>query len=467
MKFYLRMEGVNLANFVYDTKDLSTIRGGSLLLLDAVERQVRTKQFSVDFERISTGASSGLFQFDAVDDTAAEQVRKEIETFLKTHTKLKHATFAVDVQRDTGDFVSDKEMALARNRWRQMQQPTVAIPQPNTNLNVGPCDEDLTRPATALRKTTEDRYVSTSVQTRWEYGRAQKHNFYPEQTGEAQGWEFAYDFNELTYEPSRGNLHHKMAVIYVDGNKFTDLRDTYCKDTTSLSDFDERVKTYRRKVLKSLLQLIYQERDSWISFDGHYRLETLLWGGDEFIWVLPAWQGWRILTFFYQQSQDWEFASQPLTHAAGIVFCHHTAPIQRIRALAEGLAELAKQKNRKEQRQENRFSYLVLESFDHIGRDLPQFLSDRYGDSDSAIFSATGMDQVEAALTKLKRDELLPRSKLHSIVQSLQKEPAKAEELSEKVMANASPELKILREYFDSRMSGWLHIAELWDYIGS
>lgn len=28
MKFYLRMEGVNLANFVYDTQDLSTIRGG-------------------------------------------------------------------------------------------------------------------------------------------------------------------------------------------------------------------------------------------------------------------------------------------------------------------------------------------------------------------------------------------------------------------------------------------------------
>ena len=36
--FLLRMEGVNLSNFVFDTQDLSTIRGGGLLLLDAALR---------------------------------------------------------------------------------------------------------------------------------------------------------------------------------------------------------------------------------------------------------------------------------------------------------------------------------------------------------------------------------------------------------------------------------------------
>ena len=37
MQYYLRVEGVNLAHFVYDTQDLSTVRGGSLLLLRAVD----------------------------------------------------------------------------------------------------------------------------------------------------------------------------------------------------------------------------------------------------------------------------------------------------------------------------------------------------------------------------------------------------------------------------------------------
>ena len=38
MSFYLRVEAVNLSHFINDTNDLSTIRGGSLLLLEAMEK---------------------------------------------------------------------------------------------------------------------------------------------------------------------------------------------------------------------------------------------------------------------------------------------------------------------------------------------------------------------------------------------------------------------------------------------
>lgn len=37
MTFYLRVEAVNLSHFINDTKDLSATRGGSLLLLEAME----------------------------------------------------------------------------------------------------------------------------------------------------------------------------------------------------------------------------------------------------------------------------------------------------------------------------------------------------------------------------------------------------------------------------------------------
>ena len=36
MSYFLRVEGVNLGNFVNDTDDLATIRGGSLLLLESM-----------------------------------------------------------------------------------------------------------------------------------------------------------------------------------------------------------------------------------------------------------------------------------------------------------------------------------------------------------------------------------------------------------------------------------------------
>ena len=43
MAFYLHIEAVNISNFVYDTQDLSTIRGGGLLLLRAIDKI--TEQF--------------------------------------------------------------------------------------------------------------------------------------------------------------------------------------------------------------------------------------------------------------------------------------------------------------------------------------------------------------------------------------------------------------------------------------
>src|SRR5439155_23707913 len=138
-----------------------------------------------------------------------------------------------------------------------------------------------------------------------------------------------------------------------------------CPTPDLLSSFDHTVKNYRRQALTALLHSMHtpQEKDLWTSPRGYYRLETLLWGGDELIWVVPAWQGWKILSLFYRQSTNWNFAAQPLTHAAGMVFCHHNAPIHSITALAKTLAEVAKEKSR----DQNLFAYLVLESFDHVG----------------------------------------------------------------------------------------------------
>jgi hypothetical protein len=195
------------------------------------------------------------------------------------------------------------------------------------------------------------------------------------------------------------------------------------------------------------------------------------WGGDEIIWVVPAWQGWNTLTLFFQQSKDWAFQGHPLTHATGIVFCHHNAPIHRITGLARALAELAKDKNRQEDRQENLFTYLVLESFDHVGRDLRPFLEQHNGKPEELILSDKSLNGVAEAFAMLKREESLPRNKLHQSIHQLKRDPQKATSIIKEVVSSVdgggSGPLEVLRNYFGMNKIGWFHIAELWDYVGA
>ncbi len=471
MKFYLRLEGVNLNNFVYDTQDLSTVRGGGLLLLDAVKiaQNVSLQGAAISLVPISTGASSGLFEFETSDKEAVEHVRRAVDTLLNQDARLGHATFVVDVQPAGSDFVLDREATLARNRWRQMSQPSLAVPTQNTQTTVEVCKVDHVRPATDVRPGPKsEEKVSGSVKERSKYGRGEKHSFYGKLASRSKGWQFAHDFNELAADNSRGNLDRKIAVIYFDGNGFGKLQNTLCTTPDIQRRFDKTLKDYRAIALDVLLETISKE-DGWISSQNRYRLETLLWGGDELIWVVPAWQGWKALRLFYQQSADWKFEGQPLTHASGIVFCHHNAPIHRISTLAKGLAEIAKEKDRKA----NLFTYLVLESFDHVGRDLEIFLRDRYyGDNKNVVLSGDGieMEKGEQAFRTLKLKESLPRRKLHEIVHCFQqKKQAEAKELVDKIIRDDNKEFTTLRRYFGAdgaSGAGWLHLLELWDYVG-
>jgi len=157
-EYYLRMEGVNLGNFVYDTHDLSTIRGGGLLLLESpckIRDKIKSK-YNITLEEISTGASSGLFRFDVEKDEDAKEVRLLVENLLKeAENGLQYATFVVDLKKisvlenhknnekserkkkkdnkknknnkGAKTFVKDKESLIALNRWNQMQSPSVAL----------------------------------------------------------------------------------------------------------------------------------------------------------------------------------------------------------------------------------------------------------------------------------------------------------------------------------------------------
>lgn len=313
-KHYLRFEGVNLDNFINDTNVLSTIRGGSLLLLDAVEKVAKQPFAGVSLTPISTGASSGLFEFTVDGDTNAERVRDEVRAFLERDDYFGHATFVVDTRVASGDFTKDREILLAMNRWQQMQRPSVVVPAHNNDpAVVEACAHDLTRPATRKVHRVQNEPVSEASKCRFDFGRENKQRLYVEELEKLEDRSleglikainsdpepFAGDLDVLTSDQDRGNLHHKMAVIHFDGNKFGRLACRACETENDFRDFDTAVKRFRRQFLAGLLSGM--EKDAaWKTSGRSRRVEVLLWGGDEATLVVPAWKGWETAALLFE-----------------------------------------------------------------------------------------------------------------------------------------------------------------------
>ncbi|MHB0968612.1 MAG: hypothetical protein ACYC7A_10640 [Thermoanaerobaculia bacterium] len=505
-EYLLRIEGVNLGNFVYDAQELSTIRGGSLLLLD-VPRQVQEfvkARWHIKLEDISTGASSGLFAFECENSDAetARNIRDSIAEHVRTDPHLKHGTFVVDFQRQSGSFETDNESVLARNRWAQMRQPSLAVPRSAGSTNE--CEIDHVRPAEPKKR------YSASVAARQKHGRDSKREFYLNQMRQqfsvgipgpvlnALEHGFVNTLDQLTHDSgrgslhhNRGSLHHKMAVIYFDGNKFGTIQRHL--DREQLHWFDTTLKGYRRALLAALLEEVGNDSATWL-YDGPEnpdepsaakwkgnRLETLLWGGDELTWVVPAWAGWRVVEFFYSESASWNFNATPLTHGGGIVFCHHKAPIHRITRLAHDLAEEAKKVAHKatESVEKNVFAYQVLESFDDTGPALTEFRERRAVGRrvEELILRGDAMKTISANAARIR--ETVPHSKLHDIVQALlipSESPSEADLLMKKADAlikktldsldgSARVAVEAVLAGFGGTKTSWVHLAELWDYL--
>jgi hypothetical protein len=506
MYYYLRIAGVNLDAFINDTENLSTIRGSGLLLLRVMDT-IQEQDLSAKLEPITTGASEGIFRFEAGNGKGAEKMRTEVAQFLIDDPSLKYATFVVDVYPEKVGFSTDKEALIARNRWRQFQQPTIVLPERNTDIAVHVCILDGIRPGTCREKikAESDQPISGSVKSRRDYGKKQKQEFYigeisrhlsgekgvDELVHQLKEMKFARDLDALTHDPTKSNLHHKMAVIYLDGNSFGEVQkkaiDKSTKDENNSlkiqKDFDVQLKKKRAQALKKLLEGAVA--DLHFQSNGNLLLETLLWGGDELIWVVPAWKGWDVLSLFYNVSRDWNFLREPLTHAGGMVFCHHNAPIHRIVTLAKELAEAAKKEAKEITPIKNLFQYVILESFDHIGQDLDSFRKKQFSalSSDPAFnagkqrLSLRGESMSDIAKRFRTFKEIFPRNKIFEAVHAAIHDADVLNKSSNKMKAFDARLNKIflkediekirtdLESYFGEAPGVWLHLVELWDYV--
>jgi len=488
-EYYLRIEGVNFDSFVLDTNRIKIIRGGSLMLLNAPEWI--KDQLSVKLEQVSAGASFGLFRFQADDDQHAGKVAKEAADAFNDDMRYRHATITVAVQPETEDFSRDHARLEAISHWQQMRFPSLAIPSAARKPVKGPCEFDKLRPATHIAKLVRDEDengknkadISAACQVRWFNDGEQRERKYTKNSEENHILPQSFyqkrtkheilitrDLKMLTDPPDDqyvGNLKHKMAVIYLDGNHFGNLARENSKTWKNARKFDQTLrKQYQDKALETLIDEIKKESQGWKN-DGRLRLDTLLWGGDEIIWVVPAWKGWWMLGRFIEITQGWNIGGR-LTHGAGLVFCHHNAPIQPILALARQLGDIAKGAGN---RKENRVAYQVLESFDHAGVDLGDIRKMRWPleDIDEMVILGDTMLAASHAVYNIKKLDFPKRQlyKLAQLVQAGQHKDArdKAEALQQAANINVD-DWKKVEQCFNPDLAAWLHLLELWDFVG-
>ena len=198
---------------------------------------------------------------------------------------------------------------------------------------------------------------------------------------------FTYDLEQLgsfaTNEKpfsNFSNLNNKMAVIYIDGNGFGARRKALAT-SEDYKNFDDAILDARKTFLTDLFDT-WKNREAFLNRHidtsddrknkPHCRFELLQWGGDELLFIVPAWLGFPILQQFFQTPFEWE--GKTLTHAAGMALCSIKTPISRAQALAIDLAEWCKDTSRRE----NLYAALVLESIDYPTQPLDTFFKQRF-----------------------------------------------------------------------------------------
>lgn len=468
--YYARVEAVDFDHAVYDSDDISTIRGGSSIARNAI-LELKSR-FKNELEKITDNASIGLYKLK--DGASAKAIRKDILAFLKDRSGG-HVDFVADVlERNGMSFGEIRAKLIAANQWSRMRRMTV----PMAGVWDGtkdPCEIDGIRPG-KIRQSGESH--SDSVDYRREHGRKLRQKFYSELLTEVSDLEFTDNLEELS---GKG----KIAFIYVDGNKFGKLRNFNGDDEKMLEAYEYAVqKEFREPILKTIVDDM-RKYPSCRFENKKICLETLLWGGDEIELVVPAGKGLDILRQLYEfqpvrvpyEFEPPEISNKdkcvPLTQAAGVVFCKYNAPILHIRGLSRSLGEMAKKGISgppKSADEGNRFHYMVLDSFDMLGGDPGTHIKNYYGpvDFSSLIMKGGELKSFIANMRILKA--AYPRGKIYEIIDSLIKcgDRESVRKIwkrglskcgSGKESVNAAME-----ELVGDSVEKWFTIADLWDF---
>lgn len=442
-EYVLRAEGVNFDATVFDTEDISTIRGAGLALLNieaTVTAALKAAQVS-EMRILYAGASKIACAFTATAELA-ETIRADVMRRLSrcgpAREPFGHLSFVVDLVASTGESAADR--AEARNHARQLRQWTVPLP----GFAEGARDFDpVDRARPAVRNThlppgklpgTEDseetvRLLSTSTGERHCYGRRMRRKFYADNAapGAAADLLFADSFEEIVASAPAGlplSLCSKLAVVYADGNGFGALAKS--------DGFSQRLRGLQQGLLEQILDWLRRgagstasDRFALLSRNQRYlRFETLLWGGDEMMFVLPSWLALAFLEGFFSATSGWA-VGEPLTHSVGVVICHHKTPIRLARQLVYEIVDGLKDGLKREFADPNKTKQnaVSIEIFESLMPPLDGLAAHRAGVYDTPdpgalalAFPGEGPSALPALVETLA--QRLPRSQLYRLLRA-------------------------------------------------
>ena len=460
------------------------------MLLNAVGQMLETptpSELRTRLTAVATGASIGLFTFEAAGQADAEAVRAAVRDHFRKNSlrdgsgrqvlPLGHGTFVVDTVPVGNSPDEAFNLVVAANRWRQMRQPTVSL-DGLFNQSAKACYVDCVRPA-ANRTLPKDSThpVSESVYQRHQYGRRARQQFYADETGR-DDLTFTDEFNDIgTHGGFRDvqpptNTADKLAVFYVDGNGFGEIgRRKLREGVAQYRAWSQGVRGHHCDILKKLLT-VAEGDPTWRNGDA-LRLETLLWGGDEIVWVVPAWKGWELAKLFFRHEHVIE--GEVVTYACGLVFCHTKAPIANVVKLAKRLGDAAKHAGK----DTHRLAYEVLESFDDITSDFDEHRTNwlpKRPEADPAalIFDPTRLTGLLSAMRAIAGDADFPTRQLHRLCKVWRTpekfdDPVAVEASALKRLRGSEGEagssFQAVEAAFDGRPVAWLHLLQMLPYL--
>jgi hypothetical protein len=250
--------------------------------------------------------------------------------------------------------------------------------------------------------------VSFSTGARWHFGRALRQRLYENahEKLKAQPLKLAFvdDLQEMIQKETMTHasgivslprlpdgaglssmpvsVENKIALLTADGDKFGDVRDALKKDLGTikgLSAFTAHLETHMRALLTRLVTDLALLRDlpgaaeaeanlraaaslrvgdaarhvklrkelGLTESDRLLRLETLLFGGDDTIFAVPAWLGWWLAMTVVEETESWPPVipgddRTKLHFSLGLVFAPAKTPIRTLKDLAWELMTEAK-----------------------------------------------------------------------------------------------------------------------------
>jgi hypothetical protein len=433
--YTLRYQAASFDDNVFDAQQLSRVRGASLSYLysgERVERVLARAPGLNKLQRIYTGASQGAFAFQS-NGSAALAARSAVENALKRSDLKKnsendnaptgcHEHLGYVVALAAGDDTRALFAAESLCNVKKLQHESFRLPPYVGGANKPGGRRD-PRPASM----DDEQGRSAAMKSREEFGRSQRQAFYQRMSGQDPGFDFTDNLQEIIAGADQAlplSLHDKVAVFYADGDKFgTRFKNAARSGVHNLGSVSNTLKDKQRQLLRDILAWLGEHYASGATnhyfMQGAARFETLLWGGDENLFVMPSWLGMEFAELFYEKTRDWTLEGDaPWTFSAGLVICDGKTPIRQIRNVAKELTERNKAFGGAAIQIEV-FESLSMPDvdFDSYRRNLYIASDDELGEVNRQLsIPGDKLGELIKAILRLKEPDGLPRSQLYKML---------------------------------------------------